>query len=590
MNAGRVSPSLALAAYAEAWISGAKVIVFGNALSPLPERLLERGARHVHVYDSDAERVAEATAQGHAKQISYGPLDQAGSTLRDGVFDFGIVEDLSATRGDPELLLAPLGRALSRRGMALIAAQNPDVSQRLIRSGALPEQPIGYYDFYDAVSRHFDEVRMLGQTPFIGYAIADFSATDATDVRIDTAFLPSGAEEPEWFLALASALPVSPDAFSVIQLPLADVDLGTAEDTEAAERAAQAEARVTALEATLEQLRAQQSREASQEHKSQVQALKAELAKREEWLTGLESRAATADLRADEMQSELDRLKSENLKAKQELKQLKQLGDDDQRSKKTLDDGTRALKVELEQLRKTLEAEARRSSKSDAEARSLTQRMTQLNAELAESERQRKKLEEDARQQAKLVEAELQRTRAAEAELQRKAAEAELQRKKAAEAELQRKAAEAELQRKKAAEAELQRKVAEAELQRKKAAEASEGEVQPELRELEAKLVERAAEVGRLEEDLHKTERFGRQLIIEVSQLKSERASSDAAQAVTRLAARNAELEADLEAARWTISNLEANVGEEPTAAVKPPPKRREEAPRAEPFVPSSRD
>ena len=58
MNVGRVSPSLALAAYAEAWISGAKVIVFGNALSPLPERLLERGARHVHVYDSDAERVA----------------------------------------------------------------------------------------------------------------------------------------------------------------------------------------------------------------------------------------------------------------------------------------------------------------------------------------------------------------------------------------------------------------------------------------------------------------------------------------------------------------------------------------------------
>jgi hypothetical protein len=238
------------------------------------------------------------------------------------------------------------------------------------------------------------------------------------------------------------------------------------------------------------------------------------------------------------------------------------------------------LKIELEQMRKTLEAEARRSSKSDAEARSLTQRMTQLSAELVESERQRKKLEEDGRQQAKLVEAELQRTKAAEAELQRKAAEAELQRKKAAEAELQRKAAEAE----------LQRKAAEAELQRKKAAEASEGEAQPELRELEAKLVERAAEVARLAEDLHKTERFGRQLIIEVSQLKSERASSDAGQAVTQLAARNAELEADLEAARWTISNLETNVGEEPTAAVKPPAKRREEAPRAEPFVPSSRD
>ena len=83
---GAIGVLVALAAYAEAWISGAKVIVFGDALSPLAERLLERGARHVQVYDVDAARAAEASAASRQKQITYAPLELAGSLLRDGAF------------------------------------------------------------------------------------------------------------------------------------------------------------------------------------------------------------------------------------------------------------------------------------------------------------------------------------------------------------------------------------------------------------------------------------------------------------------------------------------------------------------------
>ena len=111
MSSPRAAPSLALAAYAETWISGAKVIVLGDARSPLAERLVERGARLVQVYDRDAARVAEASALSRSRQISFSSLDGAGSAARDGVFDFGMFGDVSlAPAGDAKA--AEIGRDL----------------------------------------------------------------------------------------------------------------------------------------------------------------------------------------------------------------------------------------------------------------------------------------------------------------------------------------------------------------------------------------------------------------------------------------------------------------------------------------------
>jgi hypothetical protein len=595
MNAGRVSPSVALAAYAEAWINGAKVVVFGDALSLLAERLVERGARHVQVYDANAIRAAEASAASKLKQVSYASLDLAGSTLRDGVFDVGIVEDLAVAGQDSKALLTTLGRVLSRRGLALIGSRNPDVPERLIPSDVPSEQPLGYYDFYDAVSQHFEEVRMLGQTPFVGYAIADFSAADASDVRIDTALLPGGAEEPEWFLALASALPVSTDAFSVIQLPLSELELGGGDRREAepaakdaVERAEleraeleRAAVKIDELEAALaalaaegareaekhaaerardaerfaaerardaEKLAAERSREAEKHaaerareaekvaterareaeklaersrdvekqaersrdgdrqsrdaekralekaFKEKLSALQAELDKREEWLTGLESRAATADQRADEAQAEIERRNVDLRKAKEQVTRLEHQLEEERRAKRLVEDAARAQKQELDKALRRAEADAQRASELAAESKKLSARVTELSLALAESEKKAKV-----------------------------------------------------------------------------AAEEGDEEVRAELTQLEALLKERAAEVARLTAALHETERFGRQLIIKLSQLEAAREPAPASPEVDALMRRIAELSADLEAARWTISSLEANVGEHPTASSATP-------------------
>jgi hypothetical protein len=509
---------VALAAYAEAWISGAKVVVFGDALSPLAERLVERGARHVQVYDVDPVRAREAGAASTSKPIAHAPLELAGSSLRDGTFDVGIVEDLAIAGQNPKGVLATLARALSRRGLALIGSRNPDVAARLIRNDG--ERPsLGYYDFYDVVSQHFDEVRMLGQTPFVGYAIADFSAADATDVRIDTALLPSGAEEPEWFLALCSALPISPDAFSVIQLPIADIELGASDqraelEPESMEGVESAEARIRELEAALAALAAEGAREAekhaaerardAEKHAAErrdgerkelekglgqkLQVLQGELEKREEWLAALESRAATADERADQAQAQLEQAGKEQRKAKEQIARLEQQLESERRAKLQLEENVRAREQGV--AKRERESEARRTAELANESKALSARVAELTAALAESERVAQQGDEDVR---------------------------------------------------------------------------------AELMQLEALLKDRAAEVARLTAALHETERFGRQLISKLGEVEADRvalrAKGSESPDLQGLTHRNAELAADLEAARWTISSLEANVGAQPTAS-----------------------
>jgi chromosome segregation ATPase len=596
MNAGRVSPSVALSAYAEAWINGAKVVVFGDASSALAERLVERGARHVQVYDVDAARAAEASAASSAKQIAYAALDLAGSALRDGHYDVGIVEDLGLAKGNTKALLEPLERALSRRGLALICSRNPDVSAPLIAAPAVSrEGALGYYDFYDAVSQHFEEVRMLGQAAFVGYAIADFSATDASDVRLDTALLPGGAEEPEWFLALASALPVSPDAFSVIQLPLADLDLAGRGD---GARAKKADSDVVGA--------ASLARAESAE--AQVAALQAELKKREEWMAGLESRATTADQRADDMQAELDRLSQSQRKNKEQVARLEQLLEDERRAKRQLEDGKRHVddgKRQFDDIKTQFDDMKRQLLDSKRQAEDARRQLEDAKRQLEDARRQVEDAKRHALENKRQAE---ERVRAQEAELDKRQRRADAEAQRAAELAKEAKdgkqlgaraeqlsSALAESEKKarelSARVAQLSASLAESEKKSRAAAEAGDEDVRAELSQLEATLRERATEVSRLTAALHETERFGRELILRISELEASRpvnAVSPDLQAITQ---RNAELAADLEAARWTISSLEANVGAAPTTIPGGLPtggQRRDELPPAEPRAPGA--
>jgi hypothetical protein len=98
-----IEPAVVLAAYVEPVASGRRVLFVGPASSALPERLVERGARLVHVCDPEPVRLAEAMTKNRTGSISFSALADGHFALRDGAFDVCIVEDAGIT--DPIALL-----------------------------------------------------------------------------------------------------------------------------------------------------------------------------------------------------------------------------------------------------------------------------------------------------------------------------------------------------------------------------------------------------------------------------------------------------------------------------------------------------
>lgn len=440
-----IGPSLALAAYAETMIEGRKVIVFGDAGSPLGEALIERGARLVHVSDPDPARAAEGAARNTSSNLSYGPLSEGGLGVRDGAFDVALVENL-AEFAEIDVLLKRVRRTLSSRGVALIASPNPDAKTRLFPDTSRAPIP-DYYRLYDLVSSEFAEVRMAGQAPLVGYTVADFAPESEPSPVFDTGYLGDGAEEPEWFVAIASQGPVTHAEFVVVELPAADLlemSRGLEEPLE------QARARIAELETELKRRPEPRAKE-----DNRVPGLTAELEKRDRWIRALEARADTADARADTAEGELELLRE----------------------------------------------------RAQTEQRTLEGRAHELEQRLAEEQARAAKLAE------------------------------ELTVKDAGSMEL----------------AELERQSAE------------------DLGRLEQQLAERGQRIQELEHKLADAQRLGRDLVAELGEHEPRPATIEALKAeLDRLAARNAEREADLEAARWSIQSLEFELGRRPDAEGHP--------------------
>ncbi|HEY6560779.1 MAG TPA: hypothetical protein VI072_26055 [Polyangiaceae bacterium] len=309
----RFQPSAALAAYAEPLVSGHAILVIGDATSGLAELLLERGARLVHVYDRDAGRAAEATARNTSNRITIAPLGDGGLSLRDAAFELALVENLADT-GDAKAALRAARRALAPRGVAFVATPNPDVRVRLLPAQTTGSSPTSfdYYSLYDAVSEHFAHVRMLGQTPFVGYAVVDFAPDGELSPTIDADFLRQGTEEPEWFIAIGAPKAQGLGNFTVVQLPLAS-SIATASARELEEQlhtAQDAERRARVRLAELESAAERRGRSESAPAVAVANdAVYKAIEQRDSWIAQLEARALTADTRADESEGELESLR-----------------------------------------------------------------------------------------------------------------------------------------------------------------------------------------------------------------------------------------------------------------------------------------
>jgi SAM-dependent methyltransferase len=340
-----VRASVALAACVESLADGRRVVVFGDARSGLAEQLLERGARLVHVYDPEPAHAAEAAARNHSRNVTFAPLPEDSLGVRDGAFDLAIVEDLSRLPAPAELLRRT-ARVLGPRGVAIVAAPNPEVTARL-SSADEPGTALDYYALYDLVAAAFEQVTMYGQAPFVGYAVAAFGLEGEPSPVFDQSFMPAGAEAPEWFWAVGGAPADALEDFSVVQVPLA----WTARSAPPAD---------------------------------DTRELRREVQQREQWIAELEARATAADARADTAQGEVEEVSRRVTAADAQTRSAAHRATELERE-------LGAARAESKSLRQELEREL---GAARAESKSLRQELErELGAARAESKSLRQELE-----------------------------------------------------------------------------------------------------------------------------------------------------------------------------------------------------
>jgi hypothetical protein len=295
------SPLHALCVYAEPLVVGRRVVVFGDTRRRLGERLLELGARLVHVYDPEPTR-AHAAATRAPRGVTVHALPAGDLDVRDGAFDVAIIADVAevpaaaALLGRVRRLLAPGGAVLVRSAGGEAGAPGAKA-----RQGTLD-----YYELYDLLAMQFAHVHMVGQIAWSGVALAELGREgDEPDVTVDTQLV-TEVLPPDAFIAVGSQEDVHLAEYALIQLPSApevDVEATIAHGSERADLAA-AQLRASLLDAQVEELRARRNSEGAA-HADAMGALEAELANRITELQLVEGRAVQASTRADRVAAEL---------------------------------------------------------------------------------------------------------------------------------------------------------------------------------------------------------------------------------------------------------------------------------------------
>jgi len=481
------------------------------------------------------------------RRVSFTVLDEQ-FDVRPHAYDLVAVPDLGSF-GDKQELVAQSRTLVSGRGCVLLAVRDADGSVDSGRAGA----NLNYYDLYDLISAEFASVRMLGRAPFTGYTIADFAAAGEPPVTIDTSLV-EVSEHPDWFIALGSDQPLEVDPYTLVQVPAVDGRswLTGADSPADGVKHAEAHQRAAALNAELEQCRRQHE---------QVANLAAE---REAMVTALSTHAAELEAELDQLISRRDALEARGKKEADRLRRQvenlsRQLAAEQQRPAETERNAEENLRTQLEQAQAQiaeLEAAAPASLASEqessspagpAEVRRYEFQIGELKKSLATARNERDEFRDQAQKSAKL-EAELAQQRRARRDTERK-------------------------------------------LQARQAQPATDEDCAREISALEDALRQRGQQIASLQADLRESERIGRELVAELDARTSGTAPSGAERPPVQplaaaaapapavgpgpvddrttegqspahqrqlelLAQKCSQVEADLEAANWTISGL----------------------------------
>lgn len=247
--------------------------------------LARHGAAEVVSLDIDPQRIERARSRHAGPGVQFMLLEdlQQLAVMARG-FDVVFVPDGETILADPDAVSRVCG--LLRKGGFLVVAVPASERQSAVFRGG-----VNYYDLSDTLAREFRVVRMLGQTPFLGFGLVEFDAT-ADALRVDASLLGGGTEQPSHYIAVAGN--EAPPALGqvLVQVPFAPIEaLAEVAATGRTSEIAPAARLATTLAADRE-----------------IARLKAELAERPSPVTDLLIEPGSAAIRADLAERRLEEI------------------------------------------------------------------------------------------------------------------------------------------------------------------------------------------------------------------------------------------------------------------------------------------
>ncbi len=194
-------------------LPGKRVLEVGCGTGFGAQFLANHGAGRVVGIDRSLRQVSEARARFRQSNLEFRCEETGAVELEDGSFDCIFVPDgVEVLRR--RTVLAELRRLLVRQGHLVLCGVSAD--RRGAPGGA------SFYEFRDRLERLFSPVRMIAQSPFVGFTLVEYSDdAGSPGIELDTSLLEvaGGEAEPSEYVAVCGGASMGLRGFTIVQLP-----------------------------------------------------------------------------------------------------------------------------------------------------------------------------------------------------------------------------------------------------------------------------------------------------------------------------------------------------------------------------------
>jgi hypothetical protein len=238
--------------YLEPVVRGRSVLVLGPGAEAMEDVLRRMGASQVRGHSPGGARPLPWDLAGlrGKRDADYG----RSLPVRRGECDLIFIPELGEI-DDYRAVLGEAARVLGPEGQLMVSVRNAECTVP-ITDAALADLPEVWSldSLEELLGQYFDHIELVGQSPFLGYALASYEAERGREgVRLDTSLMNEQGEDPEFIVAVCGrSRPARPVTNALFQMPMAEMAL---EEGVAPERREDESAEASSLRAEAEVLK-----------------------------------------------------------------------------------------------------------------------------------------------------------------------------------------------------------------------------------------------------------------------------------------------------------------------------------------------